>query len=65
MESSSSTRLELLRNAPLDSWIALSSDESRIVATGKTLMEADAAARKTGEKDYFLIRTPDAWLPRD
>jgi hypothetical protein len=64
MEFSSSARLELLRNAPLNSWVAFSSDESRIVAIGKTFMEADAAAKETGEKDYFLTRTPDSWLPR-
>jgi hypothetical protein len=59
-----SRRLELLRSAPLNSWIALSKDESKIVATGKTFMEADASAKQSGEKDYFLTRTPDAWLPR-
>lgn len=53
-----------MRGAPLDTWIALSSDETRIVATGKTFIEADTAARASGEQDYFLTRTPDAWLPR-
>lgn len=57
-------RLELLRSAPMNSWIALSRDESKIVAIGKTFMEADDAAKQAGEKDYFLTRTPDTWLPR-
>jgi hypothetical protein len=59
-----SQRLELLRSAPMNSWIALSADESRIVAIGSTFMEADEAAKRTGEQGYFLTKTPDSWLPR-
>ena len=57
-------RLELLRSAPMNCWIALSKDESKIVAIGKTFVEAAAMAKQSGEKDYFLTRTPDAWLRR-
>lgn len=60
----SSRRVELMRSAPKDSWIALSNDESKLVAVGKTFAEADEAAKKTGEKDYFLTRTPDVWASR-
>lgn len=59
-----SQRLELLRSAPLNTWIAISADETRIVASGHTFVEADEAAQKSGEKDYFLTKTPPAWLPR-
>lgn len=59
-----SKRLELLRSAPLNTWIAISADESRIVATGSTFMAADEAAKKTGEEGYFLTKTPNSWLPR-
>jgi hypothetical protein len=59
-----SQRLELLRSAPMNTWIAISADESRIVATGSTFMEADEAAKKAGEEGYFLTRTPNSWLPR-
>jgi hypothetical protein len=59
-----SRRLELLRSAPLNTWLALSADETRIVATGKTFVEADEAAKKSGEEGYFLTKTPHAWLPR-
>lgn len=57
-------RLELLRSAPMNSWIAFSGDESRIIATGKTFMEAEAAAQQSGETDYFLTKTPDEWTSR-
>jgi len=63
-KSIASQRLELLRSAPMNTWIALSADESRIVATGSTFMEADDAAKKTGEEGYFLTKTPNSWLPR-
>ena len=59
-----SQRLELLRSAPMNTWVAISADESRIVATGGTFMEADEAAKKTGEEGYFLTKTPNSWLPR-
>jgi len=57
-------RLELLRSAPLDCWIAVSGDETRILASGRTLIEADSAAKSSGEEGYFLLKTPTAWLPR-
>jgi hypothetical protein len=59
-----SQRLELLRSAPMNTWIALSADESRIVATGSTFIEADEAAKKTGEEGYFLIKILNSWIPR-
>jgi hypothetical protein len=61
---SESSRLELLRSAPLNSWLALSADETRIVAIGDTFMEADAIAKESGEKNYVLTRTPDVWMSR-
>lgn len=63
-EAAVSPRLELLRSAPLNTWLALSADETRIIATGKTFVEASEAAKKTGEEGYFLTKTPHAWLPR-
>jgi hypothetical protein len=59
-----SQRLELLRSAPMNSWLALSADETRIVAIGETFMEADSIAKELGEKNYVLTRTPDAWMSR-
>ncbi len=59
-----SSRLELLRNAPKNSWVALSADETRIVAIGATFLEADIIAKKSGAQNYMLTRTPDAWISR-
>lgn len=56
-------RLDILRNAPLDSWIALSADETRLVGVGKTLEEAVREAEKNGESDPLILKTPPEWLP--
>jgi hypothetical protein len=61
MSSRDAIRLELLRSAPLDSWIALSEDESRIVATGATYSEAAERSEHAGELDPLIIKTPEQW----
>lgn len=55
------TRLRTLRSAPLDSWIALSEDESRIVAVGKTYAEVSELSDAAGELDAIILKTPIAW----
>jgi hypothetical protein len=61
---SENCRLELLRSAPMNSWLALSEDETRIIAIGKTFMEADAIAKRSGETNFVITRTPDEWMSR-
>lgn len=58
----SSARAEVLRAAPPDSWIALSEDESRIVATGATYEEAVRKSEEAGVGEPILIKTPHKWL---
>jgi hypothetical protein len=57
-----SQRLNTLRSAPLNSWIALSEDESRIVATGTSYQEASDRSDAAGEANPIIIKTPDKWL---
>jgi len=59
----SSGRVNALRNAPLDSWVALSSDETTIVATGSTYAEAAAKSEEAGVADPIIVKTPKRWLP--
>ncbi len=54
---------EMLKQAPLNKWIALSADESRIVAVADTFAEASARAQKSGEQDPLILKTPPQWLP--
>jgi len=56
-------RFEVLKAAPLDSWIALSEDESRIVAIGPSYEEAVRQSEDAGVTDPVLVKTPRVWLP--
>jgi hypothetical protein len=56
-------RLELLRTAPLNKWIALSEDESKIVAVGETYGEVSALSDLAGISDPVILKTPEEWAP--
>ena len=60
MSPEAEIRLEILRSAPMDSWIALSEDESRIVAVGHTYAEVSARSDAAGESDPIILKTPAA-----
>jgi hypothetical protein len=59
----SDARLAALRDAPLDSWIALSQDESKIVAVGASFEEVTRNSERAGVEDPVLIKTPKFWSP--
>jgi len=63
MSPENSIRLDLLRSAPLDSWVALSHDESRIVAAGRNLNEVIEQTHAMGEQDPLILKTPSTWGP--
>ena len=64
LDSASQARLDALSGAPLDRWIALSEDESRVIADADTFEAVVEAAQKTGEADPLIIRVPEDWAPR-
>jgi hypothetical protein len=55
-------RIAALRSAPLNAWIALSEDETKVVATGATYQEAVAESERAGVLDPIIIKTPAEWL---
>jgi len=63
MPSQEDRRLEVLKSAPLDTWIALTEDESRIVATGSSYEEVVRNSEIAGISDPILIKTPKVWMP--
>jgi hypothetical protein len=63
MSPESAVRLKALQGAPLDSWIALSEDESRIVAVGRDYAEVSSRADAAGETDALILKTPPSWAP--
>jgi len=56
-------RSEALRSAPLDSWIALTEDESGIIAVGATYEEVSKQLDKAGLENSIIIKTPKSWMP--
>lgn len=58
---SNDPRFEALESAPLDSWVALSEDETKIVAVGSTYAEAVEKSERAGVSDPVLVKTPKAW----
>ena len=61
---SADERVKILSEAKPNSWIAFSSDESKLVASGATYSKAVEAAEKNGETDPVLVKIPDNWEPR-
>jgi hypothetical protein len=57
-------RIEVLKKAPSDGWVAFSEDESRFVAYGATYDEAVAAAKKEGVSEPVLVKVPEDWADR-
>ena len=63
MSPQNKIRLEALGAAPLNAWIALSDDESRIVAQGGSYEEVVDQLEKIGDETAFLVKTPPSWTP--
>jgi len=46
----------------MDAWIALSSDETTIVATGNTFEEVSKKTEEAGLTDALVLKTPKHWV---
>ena len=57
----SDARVEALRGARPDSWVALSDDESRIVAVADTYEEVALASDRAGVSDPVVVKIPKVW----
>jgi len=62
MAAIDSPRINALRSAPLNAWVALSEDETKVVATGATYEEAAVESERAGVRDPIIIKTPVEWL---
>jgi hypothetical protein len=61
MSMSPEARIQALRKAPPDGWVAFSADEDRLVAYGITYEDAVAKAEENGEPDPVLVKVPKDW----
>ena len=51
---------KLLAGVPKGAWVALSSDEDRVIAFASELQEALKKAKEAGESDPVVIRVPES-----
>jgi hypothetical protein len=63
MSPENKIRLDLLRSAPLNKWIALSEDESTILAIGESFGEVSELIDRAGVSDPVILKTPESWVP--
>lgn len=63
MSPENQIRLGLLRSVPLNKWVALSPDESAIVAIGETIGEVSELSDRAGIQDPVILKTPEDWAP--
>ena len=60
---STQERLKVLVDAKPNTWLALSHDESRVVAQGVDYAQTVGTAEEAGESDPVLIKIPYEWNP--
>jgi hypothetical protein len=54
-------RVAALEKAPLDAWIALSDDETKLIAHGGTYQDVVDQLVKMGDDSSFVMKTPASW----
>jgi hypothetical protein len=50
----------LLKDIPRGAWVAISSDQTHVVAFGAEMREVLEEAREKGEQDPIILRVPEA-----
>jgi hypothetical protein len=58
----SDNRLDALRNAPPNSWIALSSDGEKLVAVAESYAEVVKMSEQAGIDDPTVLKAPQEWM---
>ena len=57
-------RINALREAPANGWVAFSADEERVVAYGATYDEVVENAEKNGISEPVVVKVPENWNDR-
>lgn len=61
---SAEERVRILSEAKPNSWLAFSSDETKVAGRGDTYLQAVEDAERQGETDPVLVKIPENWEPR-
>jgi hypothetical protein len=56
-------RVAALSQAPLNSWIALSDDETRLIAHGTSYQAVADQLDRLGDQTSIILKTPPSWHP--
>jgi uncharacterized protein DUF5678 len=54
-------RIEVLKNAPANGWVAFSENEEELVAYGTTYDEVVRKAEESGVSEPVVVKVPPAW----
>ncbi len=54
-------RIDALRKAPPDGWVAFSEDEERLVAYGLSYDEVVQKSRESGVSEPVVVKVPENW----
>jgi Family of unknown function (DUF5678) len=57
-------RIDALKNAPANGWVAFSEDEERVVAYASTYDEVVEMAEKNGVTEPVIVKIPENWNDR-
>jgi hypothetical protein len=60
----SQARIDALKNAPPNGWVAFSADEEKLVAYAGTYDEAVELAEKNGVSDPVIVKVSENWNDR-
>lgn len=63
MNAKNDARVSTLLKAPLNAWIALSDDETRMTAQGASYQEVVDKLNEIGDDSSVILKTPSSWLP--
>jgi TPP-dependent indolepyruvate ferredoxin oxidoreductase alpha subunit len=60
-KAQNAARAAALQQAPLNAWIALSDDETKIVAEGHSYQEVADQLDRMGNESAVVVKTPPSW----
>jgi hypothetical protein len=63
IEAQIDPRVAALSQAPLNSWIALSDDETRLIAHGTSYQAVADQLDRLGDQTSIILKTPPSWHP--
>lgn len=61
LDAQAEARIAALRDTPPDSWVALSDDETTVIARGATYEDVANELERIGDESAVVMKTPPSW----